>query len=181
MDERGLRRARACDGVLAALRYYGFGRALAPGARALGGLERRAASSAARAAAVRGACARDVDDLGSGAVAGQAERQPTRSPMLSLLSRLASAAALRWAKGSIIYWGAMALEILGAAARIATSRVPRRLLRDGVERSRRFVMLPSFGLSPGLAVVAFVDFGFATRRRWSCLRRIARMVGGQSS
>ena len=46
------------------------------------------------------------------------------------------------------------------------SRVPRRLLRAGVERSRRFVMLPSFGLS-GLAVVAFVGFGFATRRRWA--------------
>ena len=41
------------------------------------------------------------------------------------------------------------------------SDVPRRLLRAGVERSRRFVMLPSFGLS-GLAVVAFVYFGFAT-------------------
>ena len=38
------------------------------------------------------------------------------------------------------------------------SRVSRSLLRAGVERSRRFVMLPSFGLS-GLAVVAFVDLG----------------------
>ena len=36
-----------------------------------------------------------------GAVAGQAERQPTRSPMLSLLSRLASAASFLFAKGSI--------------------------------------------------------------------------------
>ena len=42
------------------------------------------------------------------------------------------------------------------------SDVPRRLLRAGVERSRRFVMLPSFGLS-GLAVVAFVDLLRARR------------------
>ena len=66
--------------------------------------------------------------------------------MLSLLSRLASAAAFLWAKGSITYrqpW----LKNWGAAARIAMSRVPRRLLRDGVDESRLFVMLPSFGLS----------------------------------
>ena len=70
-------------------------------------------------------------------------------------SRAASAAAFLWAKGSITLrqpW----LEILGAAARIAMSDVPRSLLRDGVERSRRFWMLPLSLLD--LAVVAFVDF-----------------------
>ena len=77
--------------------------------------------------------------------------------MLSLLSRLASAAAFLWAKGSITYrepW----LEILGAAARIAMSDVPRRLLRAGVERSRRFVMLPSFGLSLSLDSHSWILF-----------------------
>jgi hypothetical protein len=38
------------------------------------------------------------------------------------------------------------------------SDVPRRLLRDGVERSRRFVMLPSFGLSLSLDSHSWILF-----------------------
>ena len=38
------------------------------------------------------------------------------------------------------------------------SDVPRRLLRAGVERSRRFVMLPSFGLSLSLDSHSWILF-----------------------
>ena len=74
-------------------------------------------------------------------------------------SRAASAASFLFAKGSITLREPF-LEILGAAARIAMSDVPRRLLRAGVERSRRFWMLPLSLLD--LAVVAFV--GLVSRR-----------------
>ena len=48
------------------------------------------------------------------------------------------------------------------------SDVPRHLLRAGVERSRRFVMLPSFGLSlPGL--------DWLSSRSWIWFRDASRL------
>ena len=64
--------------------------------------------------------------------------------MLSLLSRLASAASFLFAKGSIyLFCGSHGSKFWGQPPELRRVMCRGELPRDGVERSRRFVMLPS--------------------------------------